>query len=188
MTIFFSSSYRGLSKYERNYELILRTLQEFKSIKVISPLLKSSYQPLVEAVLHRDLSTKDRYEEYQAMRQAIRAADAVIFEVTQESFQIGYETTFALSEKKPVLCLSLEEDFSKRLQNDYFFGTRYSEQTLKPIIQDFLAEVRDRHLSKRFNLFLYPHQIAHLQQQGNKHGMNMSEYVRHLINQDKQAK
>jgi hypothetical protein len=95
------------------------------------------------------------------------------------------EVSYALSLKKPTLCLSLKEDFSQRIENDYFFGQQYSLGSLKVKIQDFLAAARDMAKSERFNLFLYPHQVEYLKLESQQHGMNMSEYVRFLINQDR---
>jgi hypothetical protein len=184
MTIFCSTSYRGQEKYQREFELLLDTLAEFKHVTIISPYLKNTYQPLLEETLKRR-KTNSRFEEYQVMRRGIRLADAVIFETSHESFQIGYEVNYALVLKKPTLCLSTHEDFSTRIQHDYFFGNHYTEKTLRAKVQDFLSAAQDMTQSQRFNLFLYPHQIDHLQLEGQKHGMNMSEYVRFLINQDR---
>ena len=90
-------------------------------------------------------------------------------------------------EKKPVLVLSIHEDFSKKIHNDYFMGAKYDAKNIKGIIQDFLARARELTLSKRFNMFLYPSQIEYLERASKTSGMNMSEYIRHLINLDRRA-
>ncbi len=185
MNIFFSASYRGREQYKTQLDLIHDTIAEFKSVNLISPAWKDNYEPLLRAT-KISRATQSRFAEYQAIRKGIRISEAVIFEVSHESFQVGHEVSFALAEKKPVLCLSLHEDFSQRIQNEYFFGAKYTPETIHGIIQDFLARVRELSLSKRFNLFLYPHQLEYVKEQGEKMGMNMSEYIRYLINLDKQ--
>ncbi len=184
MTIFFSTSFRGHKKHPTAIKSVYETLTSFKSLTIISPGWNNNYAPIIKATLKRE-KTGSRYEEYRAIRQAIRLSDACIFEVTHESFQVGHEVSFALAEKKPTLCLSRKENFAIRIENDYFYGKKYRNNTIKPSIQDFLAKVRETTLSKRFNLFLYPHQIKHLKTQGEIQGMNMSEYIRFLINADK---
>ena len=184
MTVFCTWSYRGQKESPQTYEALIDTLESFKSIQVISPYLKNTYQPLVEAVTGKS-DLESRYAGYQAMRKGIRLADAVIFETSTESFQIGHEVSYALTLKKPTFCLSQHEDFSQRIEHDYFFGSRYNLTNLKPKIQDFLAAARDMTQSERFNLFLYPHQVEYLKLESQKHGMNMSEYMRFLINHDR---
>lgn len=184
MTVFFTTSLRGRVKFSQEFDYVYQVVSNFKSIKLISPYWKDNYQPFVRAAKKRKISNS-RLLEYNAMRQAIRYSDAVIIEASHESFQLGVEAHFALTEKKPVLCLSLKEDFGSRIQNDYFFGKKYTKKNLRPIIQDFLAHVRDINLSRRFNMFLYPHQIKHLHQQAKQNKMNLSEYIRHLINIDR---
>lgn len=187
MTIFFTASHRGEDKYKQHYKTIIKTVESFPSVTLISPHQGGLYQQLREEEARAKGITDPKLMEYEAIRQGVHLAEAVIMEVSHESFQIGHETTLALMDKKPVLCLSLHEDFSTRIRHDYFFGKKYTERSLKGTIQDFLAHVRDLSLSKRFNLFLYPHQVEHLQTMSKKSGVNMSEYLRKLINLDKQA-
>jgi predicted DNA binding CopG/RHH family protein len=109
----------------------------------------------------------------------------VVIEVSNEDFQIGHEATLAIMEKKPVLCLSVNEDLSKRIFDEYFFAAKYNETSIKGVLQDFFAKVRYLNLTKRFNMFLYPRQIDYLKKAATKEGINMSEYIRKLINIDK---
>jgi CRP-like cAMP-binding protein len=184
MTIFFTASHRGESLYKKQFDLVHSTIQEFKSVTLISPGWNDNYDALLSEAKRKKIDDP-HLREYAAIKQGIKLADAVIIETSFESFQLGHETTLALMEKKPVLCLSLHENFSHRIQHDYFFGARYSPASVKGIIQDFLAEVHDLSLSQRFNLFLYPHQLSFLEIQSQRQGMNKSEYIRSLINLDK---
>jgi len=182
MVIFYTSSYYGKAKYQKWYDLVRKTIKEFH-IELLSPE-EGNYQDVLNEETKRHI-TDPKVLHYEAIRQSIHQAEVMIVEVSHEDIQLGHEITLALSEKKPVLCLSIHEDFSKKIHNDYFVGARYNEHTVKSIIQNFLARARELTLSKRFNMFLYPSQIDYLEKIGKQSGMNMSEYIRHLINLDK---
>ena len=183
MIIFYTASYFGKKKYQKNYDLVFNTLREF-DITLVSTE-GGNYKDLLSERIRLKLFNNSKLLHYEAIRQGIHQADAIVLEVSNEDFQVGHEATIALSETKPVLALSTSEDLSKRIFNDYFFGAKYSKMTIKPVIQDFLAKVRQLTLTKRFNMFLYPHQIEYLNKAAKKEGINMSEYIRKLINIDK---
>ncbi len=117
--------------------------------------------------------------------QDIEKADAVIIEISQEDFQLGHEATLAIQNKKPVLCLSVYEDFSLKISNAYFSGAKYNEYTVGEIVADFVSRAEKRHYSERFNMFLSPAQVIYLDRAGKVYGLNKSEYVRRLIDKDR---
>lgn len=191
MKVFFTASRWGEEKYKVNYALVLGTIKKF-NVELISPE-ENNYQLMLteeerKKIPDSDALRKDWIWHYEAIRRGIHWSDAAIFEISTEDFQLGHEVTLALMEKKPVLCLSVIEDWRKRISNDYFFTSRYSEKTIESTIQDFFAHVRELSLSRRFNMFLYPTQIDHVTNAGKKQGMNMSEYIRYLINLDRRTR
>ncbi|MGI8420028.1 MAG: hypothetical protein ACR2LN_05300 [Candidatus Levyibacteriota bacterium] len=185
LTIFYTASYFGKKTYQKQYDLVRRTIESFDELTLISPEA-GNYMDALDQQDKQNI-TDQQLLHYEAIKAGIRKADATIIEVSHEDLQLGHEVSLALAQKKPILCLSINEDFSKRIHNDYFFGAKYTESNVKPIIQDFLAKVRERSLSKRFNLFLYPEQIEYLEKVSKEHKMNVSEYIRRLINLDKKA-
>lgn len=182
MIIFYTCSYYGKQKYQKWYDLVRDTIKEFH-VELLSPE-EGNYQNVLNEETKKHI-TDPKMLHYEAIRQGIHQAEVMIVEVSHEDIQLGHEITLALAEKKPVLCLSTNEDFSSKIHNDYFVGAKYNKHNLKPIIQNFLARARELTLSKRFNMFLYPSQIEYLEKIGKQTGMNMSEYIRHLINLDK---
>lgn len=183
MIIFYTASYFGKKKYQREYDLVATTLQKFE-IDLIGTEV-GNYQDLLSERAKASLGDNPKRLHYEAVRQGVRQADAVVIECSQEDFQIGHEATLAMEERKPVLCLSVHEDLSERVFGEYLFGSQYTEMSLEGIIQDFLSNARELSLTTRFNMFLYPHQREYLQLASKKQGVNMSEYVRKLINRDK---
>ena len=185
MTVFYTASWFGKKKYQPEYDLASRTIEGF-GVKLISTE-GGNYQEVLDENTRARLKDEPKLLHYEAIRQGIHQADAVIIESSHEDFQLGHEASLAIAEKKPVLCLSVNEDLGKRIYNDYFFGAKYSSSTVKKVIQDFFAKARQLSLSKRFNLFLYPHQVEYLQTAAKRKGVNMSEYMRYLISLDKRG-
>lgn len=184
MTIFFTASYYGKEKYQKYYDLVRRAIESMH-VELISPET-GSYLGVLDEAKRKEI-TDPKLLHYEAIRQGIHVSDAVVIEVSNEDFQLGHEATLAIMDKKPVLCLSIHENFSRKINNDYFFGARYTKETIGPIVQDFFARVREMRQARRFNMFLYPTQVSYLGQASEKHGMNMSEYIRRLINIDRRT-
>ena len=160
MIVFYTASYFGKKKYQKDYDLVLNTLKQF-GVQLIGTEV-GNYKDFVDEATRERLKAKPKLLHYEAIRQGIHMADAVVLEVSNEDFQIGHEASLAIAEKKPVLCLSVNEDVSFRVINDYLFGAKYNQRNVKSVVQDFLAKARRMSLSQRFNLFLYPHQIDYL--------------------------
>lgn len=185
MKVFYTASYYGKKTYQKYYDLVHTAIKTFK-VELISPE-EGNYLEVLEKETRKRLAGNRELLHYEAIRQGIHLADAVIIEVSHEDVQIGHEITLALMEKKPVFVLSIHEDFSRRIHHDYLFGVKYTKETIHGAIQDFLARVREMRLARRFNMFLYPSQVEYLEEVAKKSGMNMSEYIRHLINIDRRS-
>lgn len=184
MVIFYTASYYGKAKYQASYDLVRATIKQFR-VNLISTE-EGNYKDVLDAATRKRIADP-RLLHYEAIRRGIHMADAVVIEVSNEDFQLGHEATLAIMEKKPVLCLSLQQDFSKKINNSYFFGATYTKETIQAIMQDFLARVRELRQAKRFNMFMYPTQLAYLEKASKKQGMNVSEYIRHLVNLDRRG-
>jgi predicted protein tyrosine phosphatase len=107
-----------------------------------------------------------------------------VIEISHEDFQLGHEATLAIMAKKPVLCLSIHEDFSKKIVNPYFFAAKYSESNIEEIVDNFIKRVDKESLNQRFNLFLSKRQLVNLEIASKKMGMNNSEYLRMLLDKN----
>ena len=184
MTIFFTASFDGKQKYQKQYDLIVQAIQK-TGVELISPELANYQQNLRPSEIKK---FKDpRILHYEAIRRSIELADAVIIDVTYSNTHIGYEIALAAAAKKYVLCLSLTEDFSEKINNRYVLGAQYTELTIDEMIEDFVAKVNKNILTERFNCFLSPAQVSHLQSRSLAENINMSEYVRELIDRDRKS-
>ncbi len=182
MKIFFTASLYGKQQYQKYYDLVLKTLQKYCN-DVISTETKSYLKTLTDKQKFR---LKDlRKIHYESVRKSILLSDLVVIEISHQDFQLGHEATLALNNKKPVLCLSLIEDMSQKINHKLFFGARYDENNLDHIVQTFVAKHSKAALNQRFNMFLTKSQLGHLNVESASNDMTVSEYMRYLIDKDR---
>ena len=184
MKIFFTASFSGKAKYQNYFDMIVRSI-EGTGVELISPE-KGNYKTLLTETDIKRLKT-DRSIHYEAIKKGILWADLVIIEISQQDFQLGHEATLAVQNKKPVLCLSLHEDFSIKIINRYFYGAKYNQYNVKTIIKDFIYKHQREILSERFNFFLSKSQLKFLETESAKAGSNASELLRRLIDRERSA-
>ncbi|MEI8232154.1 MAG: hypothetical protein WCG44_00240 [bacterium] len=187
MKLFWTASYSGKHKYQADYDLVSRAIDQAGDLEVVSPE-KGNYQSLLPPKVKVSLGSEPTKLHYEAIRRGILWADAVIIEVSEEDFQLGHEATLAIQSKKHVLCLSTHNDFSNKISNRYFHAARYNKMTINQIIEDFLALAQKDLLSQRFNLFLTSSQIQFLKTKGLESGLGASDYLRSLIDSAKSSK
>lgn len=181
MRVFFTASYTGKEKYQNEFDLVRNAIKK-TGVELLSPE-EGNYLSLLKDKDFNKLKSKQKIH-YEAIKRGIQWAQAVIIEISHEDFQLGHETTLAIQAKKPVLCLSIHKDFSGKITNPYFHGAKYNEYNIEEIIDNFIKNSEKEALSERFNLFLSPRQVVYLEGVSKRSGMNMSEYVRMLIDRD----
>ncbi|MBP9817836.1 hypothetical protein KBC75_03760 [Candidatus Shapirobacteria bacterium] len=170
MKIFYTCAFSGKTKYQKYYDLVLHTLQSQK-IDLRSPELGHFPPPTAS-------------DHYLSIRSDINWADAVIIEISHECFQLGHEATLAIQNKKHVLCLSVHEDFSRKINSRYFHGAKYSELNIDDIISEFINSLRHHQFDQRFNFFLSQKQLQTLDLNATKTGLTKSDYLRNLIDKN----
>lgn len=183
--VFYTASFLGKQKYQKFFDAV-RVAIEACQVELISPEKGNYKELLTDKELEALRNPKEVH--YEAIRRGIAWADAVIIEISNEDFQLGHEATLAIGARKHVLCLSLFEDFSEKIENRYFHGAKYSELNIDMIVADFLKMVDGERLDERFNLFLSAAQTEYLEKSAEILGINKSEYVRRLIEKDRRAK
>lgn len=178
MRVFYTASFYGKDKYQNSYNLVLKSIKQ-TGAELLSPEV-GNYLSVLKLEDYVQIRSKKRLH-YEAIKRGIKWAKAVIIEISHEDFQLGHEASIALSLKKPVLCLSIHEDFSKKITNPLFFGAKYNEYNVEELVSDFIKRSEKEALNERFNLFLSSRQLTNLESAAKKQGMNNSEYLRLLI-------
>lgn len=178
MTIFYTNSFYGKETYQASYDLVLDAIRQ-TGADIISPETHN-YLELLTAK-EKKVFTTPQAQHYQAIKKGIQKSDAVVIEISHQDFQIGWEASLACLNKKPVLCLSLNEDFSAKIAHPYFHAAKYSPVTIDNIIEDFVARTKPGLYNQRFNFFLSEKQLARLRTQAEELRLSPSEYLRKLI-------
>ena len=186
MKVFWTASFYGKDKYQKFYDLVGRAIDNQKDVEVVSPE-KGNYLDLVPPTIAKRLTSHPKRLHYDAIRRGILWADAVVIEISQEDFQLGHEATLAIQAKKHVLCLSVTEDFSEKIDNRYFHGAKYNRASIDETIENFLSLAKKDLLSHRFNLFLTSSQEEFLKRKGEESGEGASGYLRSLIDSARQT-
>jgi len=168
MKIFFTCSYTGKTIYQKYYDLIISSIQK-TGVSLSSPELDKNFPP------------PDKPPHFQKIKDGIFNSDAVIMDVSDEGFQLGFEAAQAIQNKKHVLVLSLHRDFTQKVNNRYFHAAKYSELNIDDIISDFISSLRHHQFDQRFNCFLSQKQLNILDQNATKANQTKSEYIRNLI-------
>jgi hypothetical protein len=184
MNIFFTASYFGKTQYQYAYDAVLHALEKTNAT-IISPE-KGNYMELI-ATTDPVRQEAPKRVHYEAIRRGISWADAVVFEISDENFQIGHEMTLAIQAKKHVLCLSLHENFERKIFSKYFHAARYEVNNVQEVIDSFLKTCQKELLPNRFNFFLSNSQLQFLEQQAKVNNISISEYLRELIDERKSA-
>lgn len=117
---------------------------------IIQIIEKFGHKPFFELVSN-NAQEADKTEEF----------DLMIADIEQASTALGCQIVFALTNKKPVLCLYNEK--LKQTQGalvpqreryaKYLIAKSYNKNTMEQIIKDFLEE-KDEQAQNRFNFFV----------------------------------
>lgn len=180
MKLFWTASYHGKNQYQKHYDLVGRAIDRQPGLQIIATE-KGNYQDILPPTQRQKLASTPQKLHYEAIRRGILWADVVIIEISHESFQLGHEATLAMQAKKHVLCLSIHEDYSPKLDNRYFHAGIYNQMTIDEQVESFLKLARRDLLSQRFNLFLTSSQLQFVKQKGEQSGDGASNYIRSLI-------
>lgn len=181
MKIFFASAFHYSEKQNKNFELIHLSLKN-RGIRVVSTFNSSANELFSKGELAR---IKDRKElHYKLIKKGILWCDSCIFEISEPDFNLGLEASAVVEQKKHILCLSLHKEPLFMTKSRFFSFAHYNSFTLDQIINSFIDTSKNALLSERFNMFITKRQAQHLKKLADKKGINMSEYVRLLIEQD----
>ena len=186
MKIFFTHSKTGRHKFAKINKLVLDELHKRK-VKTITTVDRRYLSNRPELLKIKNLSESEdeyKYVHDSLIKRAIFVSDAVVIEASYPSFRLGFETHFALSQRKPVLVLSLKRNYANLIKNPNFFGAKYNEFTLPDEIEKFIAHVKKYKLRNRFNLFISDGEKEYLQRVSKINSISMSSYLRKLIQQD----
>lgn len=177
MKVYFTASIVGKKHHLEDYLEIIEILKS-KGFEVISDhIIKSSESQI-------RLETKEvRLAFHQKLEHWIQSSDFIVAETTFPSISVGYEISLAQHFLKPILILYSGEHPPSLLaqhRDEKLICEKYSNSTLKGIIEDFIIYVRGNSDS-RFTFFITSEIAAYLDKISIKEKLPKSVYLRKLI-------
>jgi hypothetical protein len=119
---------------------------------------------------------------------AISKADVIVAEATEKSFFVGYQVAQAVSQKKPVLILVHSDALQGLVEltktSDFLSGAKYTPETVKGILDKFIAENTVDVKDMRFNFFIDRPIYNYLRWASFKTGKTKAEVIRELIERE----
>lgn len=183
MNVYFTASIVGKKDYLKNYQQIIGILKE-KGFTVRAEHILNTTEPEIHLK-----SREERLRFHTQLERWIAECDFMVVESSFPSISVGYEISLALERRKPVLILYSEGDPPSLFafhESEKILCEKYTEETLAPLITDFLHFVRGE-ADLRFTFFISSKQAAYLSRQAQKHRQPKSVYLRHLIDRDMQG-
>jgi hypothetical protein len=180
-----------------NYQLE-KHIEDYRSI--VSAVKKQGHT-MTREWLEEDLgrrTTKSAYNQteykeiWQKVKLSILSADVVIVDGSINSYSIGYQTAFALSNKKPVLVMTSDHEISQTIiageDNPLLFIKNYSAKNLESVVTDFLNKFNIAKQDMRFNMFIDRETQAFLEIESYKTGKTKAKIIRDMIKKEIQNK
>ena len=194
MKVYFSCSSSEIGKYKETYQDIE------EAIRSLGHTITSDWLEKVVAKVEGGKSILKEMDPNKLRKEAISSierSDVLIAEVSLASSSVGYQIAYALSLKKPVLCLySTEFGEMKPPQvinaNDslLLYVKSYERSKLKEIIKKFFADAPQSRLIK-FNFIISPEIENYLDWVMEIKRQSKSDYLRervikNIIREDKE--
>ncbi len=178
MKVFFTASFVNKKTHQKYYDKIVNVIKA-QGHEVIS-LEVQDYDALIKK---NTLEKKDEDEvHYLYISKGMKKANAVIIEVSKDSFRLGHEATLALLYNKPVLCLSDDWDYSNAIFHPKFYSDMYKEVgDIEEKVVDFLEMVDRKHMAVRSNVYFTPDEKNFLSWYSKKSGKSISEILRNQV-------
>lgn len=147
MRIFFIAPYLGKQKYQKDYDRIIELI-ETTGAEVISPEKSREYQDSFTPENIKKFGGREKIH-YQFIRSGVINADGLVVEASYDDLRVGHEMTLALLYKKPVLCLSRNQDYGKYIEHEYFTGKLYNDDNLGKTVLNFVKKIGEQIKAKR---------------------------------------
>lgn len=180
MKIYFSAAIAQKNIYGKYYDRMVAAL-EADGHTVFQDTTEVS---LDEAV---NKSLKQRQKYYRHVLNWISKSDIVFLEVSFPStLHIGHEVSLALERGRPVVALyykGKEPCFFLGIEEDKIFWSDYDEHDLESVVREGIRYA-DSQKETRFNLYLSPKHVAHLESVTRNTKNTRSSYLRRLIEND----
>ncbi|MCA9383608.1 hypothetical protein KC909_04530 [Candidatus Dojkabacteria bacterium] len=182
MKIFFGCTSEEILKYHEYYSAIRNFL-----IEEGHTITRDWYPGAYEAAKHGVIDF-DQRKAFSKVIQALEASQVMIVEDTISNFSTGYQITYALQHRKPILVLWTGEKnkhatmtFLHGLPSNYLQISRYDLENYKEIIREFLNKYNEAKNKHRFHLVIDQVEKSYLDFASYNEGKSKTEIIRESI-------
>lgn len=164
--------------------------QDKKLNETIVSFCTSQGHKVFDATIDEKSTPDDVKKKINDLIAEIKQTDAIIFEVTQPSFNQGRYLTLALQNHKSILLLyrdNLSSEFVSTEQSRLISTYEYQKNdtiSLENGIKEFIKLVKKQRLLYRFNLMISKDLNSYLMDKSREQGVSKADYLRNLIVQD----
>lgn len=180
MKIFFNASIAGKEKYGKDYEVIIRALQELGHEIIHTHVTQGE-------CITKDIKLRKKHQKYSSsIKNLLNKAEVMVVESSYPSISVGYLISIALYQHKPTLVLYqhnphrlLVGDSSRFMTLKSYNPNNYPK--LVATIHNFLEATRKKSLKFRFNLMLDETMNNILASKSRTYQISKADYIRQLI-------
>lgn len=186
MKVYFTASLRGVQFYEQYYKKTYDEIEKLGHVHLDKEILR-----LNRVRYYHDLETTGHdahLDLYKRKMKTLQDADVCVFEVSLHSISIGFQIEKALNYLKPTIVLYLEDSkpyFLDGVENEKLILGSYNNNNIHKVLKECF-EIAQKKKEQRFNFFLSPDLLIHLEEASKKKGVTKSMYVRNLIEKDRE--
>jgi len=180
MKAYFTASIVGKKYHLRNYQHIIKLLNDRGITVVADHILKTTEEQIHFETREERIKIQKKFENW------VLEADFVVVEASFPSISVGYEIALAIHRGKPVLVLYSEGDPPSLIINneeEKLIVEKYSLSTLPDLLDDFINYFRGES-DTRFTFFITSKIASYLEKQAKRNKVPKSVYLRDLINED----
>ncbi len=139
LKVFFTASYRSKDKYQIFYDAVIKKLK--------------SLDCEVYSLENCESNVSDPLEKELFIRNAIKVCDACVFEISGDTFQLGYEVALISQYNLPTLCLSNNRDYQKIINSSNIDFCKYKDiAELETKIDVFIQNILHKANKNRLNI------------------------------------
>lgn len=181
MNIYFVASISQRNLYKDNYRQIIDYLEKCGHT-VFGKVILENIPSLQNSTEHKIREWHKEWSLY------VQESDLVIVEGSYPStIHIGFELGMIVSRGKPTILLhksGKEPKFINNLYSNRLVKSEYSNENVEEVLKWCLEEI-ERISNRRFTFFISPEIETFLNEISKKTGISRSEYIRELIEKDK---
>ncbi len=166
--------------------------------KIINSISTSDHKLITNHYLNRTIneikneSVKESIKFRKKFVTWMKKADVIIYEITESDINAGYELSFAMAMKKPVIILMEENKTSipfvfRGIDDELIQIIEYNNDNLEYMVKEALAFSKEQ-LNMRFNFFITAKQNHFLEELSHQQKKPKSTLIRDLIDEAIQQK